>query len=215
MSKNIFFILNLVLLLTVSLVALAANEFVLNEDVNFSLLTTDTATSTIIVGLNGGAVVSFTIETNFLDLTMENGSSIIFDSSSNFTFTVTKQSGSDSFTVTKTCRGGLTSRVTLAATDNVVLRVQVSSTQACADVSGVGLPGDGGPSLPSPPPPPPPPSAPSLPPDFNFDAKVDFLDFATLVSWWKSEDPESPADLNKDEIVDLFDFAILVFYWTG
>ena len=210
MSKNIFFILNLVLLLTVSLVALAANEFVLNEDVNFSLLTIDTATSTIIVGLNGGAIVGFTIETNFLDLTMESGSSITFDSNSNFTFTITKQSGSDSFIVTESCRTGPTSRVDLSATDNVVLRVQVSSTQVCVDVSGVGAPGGGGPSPPAPPLPPPLP-----PPDFNFDAKVDLVDFATLVSWWKSEDPDSPADLNKDRIVDLFDFAILVFYWTG
>lgn len=145
MQKSIFLILSFILVLIIPLIILAANEVTLDANTNFSLITTDTATTTTIIGLSGGTVASLTAETNYLDITMENGSSISFDSNSNFTFSVRKQSGSDNYNVSKSCPTNAKSRVTLVATGSVVLRLQVASTLAC---------GQGGPliySLPTPP----------------------------------------------------------------
>jgi len=49
--------------------------------------------------------------------------------------------------------------------------------------------------------------------DFNFDFKVDLLDFSYLASKWNSAD--SLADTNLDKKVDLLDFSILVSEWSN
>jgi len=133
MRKSIFLILNPAFLLIIPLIAFAANEVNLDADTNFLLLTTDTATATTIIGLSGGVTTNLAAEINYLDITMENDSAIIFDSNSNFTFTASKQSGADSYTATKSCPTSNKSRITLSATDNVVLRLRIASTQASCE----------------------------------------------------------------------------------
>ena len=55
--------------------------------------------------------------------------------------------------------------------------------------------------------------------DFNFDTRVNIIDFSILIFYWESD----PAignitnictDLNTDEIVNIFDFSILMHQWT-
>jgi len=202
--KNIFIAFSFIFMLALPHVTLATNDFVLDADTHFSLMTADTGAPTTLVGLNGARVVSLSADTSFLEITMENGSSITFDSNDNLTFTAIKQSGSGNFTARKSCPTNSMSRISLSATDTVVLRLQVSSLAVC----------------PLPPPPDAVPlflltTAPTLAQksDVNTDGTIDLGDFAAMLFHWRSTE-QSEADINEDGIVDLTDFSILIFNWT-
>ncbi len=52
--------------------------------------------------------------------------------------------------------------------------------------------------------------------DFNFDGKVNLVDFSIMMYWWKSRNPANPCvDVNHDGVVDIIDFSILMYWWTG
>ena len=52
--------------------------------------------------------------------------------------------------------------------------------------------------------------------DFNFDGKVDLIDFSIMMYWWASRNPGNPCvDLNHDKVIDIIDFSILMYWWTG
>ena len=52
--------------------------------------------------------------------------------------------------------------------------------------------------------------------DFNFDGKVNIIDFSIMMYWWGPKKPGNPCvDLNSDGKVDIIDFSILLYYWTG
>ena len=55
--------------------------------------------------------------------------------------------------------------------------------------------------------------------DFNFDTRVNIVDFSILIFYWERNptigDPTNICtDLNTDEIVNIFDFSILMHEWT-
>lgn len=52
--------------------------------------------------------------------------------------------------------------------------------------------------------------------DFNFDGKVNIIDFSIMMYWWGPKKPGNPCvDLNSDGKVDIIDFSILLYWWTG
>jgi len=51
--------------------------------------------------------------------------------------------------------------------------------------------------------------------DFNYDAKVNSIDFSIMLYFWKTRPPFANAcvDINKDQKVDSVDFSILLYQW--
>lgn len=107
---------------------LAANDVSFDGTPTFELYTNDaTPILTTITGVNGGVVTDLDVELNYIDITLDNGSSATFNTStSSQYFQVAKQSGSNDYTTSPSC---ITNQVTLTGTGaTVVLRFQVSST---------------------------------------------------------------------------------------
>jgi N-acetyl-anhydromuramyl-L-alanine amidase AmpD len=129
--------------------ALAINDVQISDNTNFELNTYDTATLTTIVASSGGQVTYFDVEPNYVDITLDNLSTVIFTTTAGGQYLkIIKQSGSDNYTVSPSCP---TTTVTLTGTGAVVvLRLEVLTTDSCstpAPPSGGG--GGGGTVTPS------------------------------------------------------------------
>ena len=64
------------LLLVLPNLALAINDVTINGTVTFELLTGDTAAATTIVASPGGLVTNLDVESNYIDITLDNTSTI-------------------------------------------------------------------------------------------------------------------------------------------
>jgi hypothetical protein len=51
--------------------------------------------------------------------------------------------------------------------------------------------------------------------DYNFDGRVDLIDFSILVYWFDRNNPPPTVDCNHDNVIDLVDFSLLMYNWTG
>lgn len=120
----------------------AVNEVTLNADVFFLINTTDTNAQVTVTGKNGGVFTSLTVDANFMDVSLDNGSSVTFTVPSGYYFNVAKQSGTNSYTLSPSC---ITNSVTMSATDTVILRLTVdTSAPSCATPPSGGGGGGGG-----------------------------------------------------------------------
>lgn len=125
----------------------AVNDFSLNGDVNFQLYTIDGGPLlTTIVGKNGGQATFINVENNYIDITLDNASTLTFNTSTtNQYFKITKQSGSNDYTLSPTC---ITNTVTMTGTGaTVVLRLEVTTIKPSCAGSGGG--GGGGSIIPT------------------------------------------------------------------
>jgi hypothetical protein len=120
----------LVASLSIPFLALAANNVPISDLVNFELLTADTAVLVTITADGGGQVTNFDVQSNYIDITLDNLSTVIFRTNvGNRFLKITKQSGSNDYTINPTCP---TNVVTLTGTGaQVVLRLEVLVTDNC------------------------------------------------------------------------------------
>ncbi len=108
----------------------AVNDVQISDLVNFELQTADTAVLVTITADGGGQATNFFVESNYIDITLDNASNVTFrtNNTSRF-FKVTKVSGSDDYTIDPSCP---TNVVTMTGTGaQVILRLQVKMTDSC------------------------------------------------------------------------------------
>ena len=131
------------LVLLMPFLVFAVNDVSFNGITSFQLYTIDgTPVLTSIVAGSTTApwqqVTSLSVQSNYIDVTLDNLSSITFNTTAaNKYLQITKQSGSDNYTISPAC---VTSQATLTGTGaQVVLRVEVTSTvPGCAAAPGGG-----------------------------------------------------------------------------
>lgn len=141
-SRNLIFFLLAIFL--VPFFALAANDVSVSDNTNFEVNTADTYALTTVVASAGGQVTNFDVEPNYIDITLDNLSDVTFTTTvSGQYLKITKQSGSNDYTVNPTCP---TNTVTLTGTGaTVVLRLEVILTDSCSVVTPpIGGGGGGG-----------------------------------------------------------------------
>lgn len=51
--------------------------------------------------------------------------------------------------------------------------------------------------------------------DFNYDGRVNLIDFSILIYWFDKMNPPAKFDLNNDKNINVYDFSIMAYYWTG
>lgn len=145
-----FAVLFTVLFLYSSSAAFAINDVTITDITNFNLNTADTAAPTTITASAGGSVTNLYVETDYIDITIDNLSTITFNTTvaGNY-LKVAKVSGSNDYTVAPTCP---TTTATITGTGaQAVLRLQVYTTSQCPVTppsSGGGGGGGGGAILP-------------------------------------------------------------------
>lgn len=102
----------------------AINDVISVGPTNFEILSTDTAILKTIVEADGGVVTAFDVQSNYIDVTLDNGSSAQFNTDGTVFFNITKQSGTNNYIITPTCPG---TSVTLSGNGvgPVVLRMRV------------------------------------------------------------------------------------------
>jgi len=140
LTKLIFVI---VMLFALPLSVLAANDVQVSDLTYFELQTADTAVLVTITADGGGQVTNFDVESNYIDITLDNLSTVTFRTNSGSLFLkITKQSGSDDYTVVPSCP---TTVATLTGTGaQVVLRLQVMTTDTCPVTPPPSPPSGGG-----------------------------------------------------------------------
>lgn len=118
-----FFLIFLLLPLSV----FAINDVTSVGPTNFEILSTDTAVLKTVVEANGGVTTAFDVQSNYIDITLDNASNAQFDTDGTVFFNITKQSGTNNYSVVPACP---TTSVTLAGTGAgpVVLRMRVYLT---------------------------------------------------------------------------------------
>ncbi len=129
-----------------STVAFAINDVTITDVTNFDLNTADTAAATTITAATGGVATNLYVESNYIDITIDNLSAITFNTTVGGNYLkITKVSGSSDYTLVPTCP---TTTATITGTGaQVVLRLQVYTTDQCTVVvppSGGGGGGGGG-----------------------------------------------------------------------
>ena len=83
--------------------AMAVNDVQISGPTTFSLLTADTAVATTITANSGGQVTNFDTESNYIDITVDNLSSVTFNTvNAGEYLKIIPQSGSD-YTVSPAC----------------------------------------------------------------------------------------------------------------
>jgi len=143
--KLVALVFGIVIFLVCPTFVLATNDISIDEAVDFELLTSDTAVSTTVIASAGGQVTDLDVESNYIDITLDNSSTIIFNTTvSGQYLKLTKQSGSSDYSISPSCP---TTTATLTGTGSVVvLRLEVLTTNTCPINSG----GGGGIALSSP-----------------------------------------------------------------
>lgn len=120
---NKVFIFFITVILMSPFFALAVNDVSIVNNTNFQLNTADTAILTTVVATLGGQVTNFDIQSNYIDITVDNLSSVTLTPIVGGQFLkVTKQSGSNNYTGSSLCSTGLTLNGTGAT---VILRLEV------------------------------------------------------------------------------------------
>ncbi len=132
--KFISSILFLLSFLAIAPAALAVNDVQIIGDTDFQVNTSDTATLTTVTAAAGGQITNFDVESNFIDITLDNASSIVFTVTTPSRFIkITKQSGSNNYTITPSCP---TTSATLAGTGaQVILRLEITTTDTCPTIT--------------------------------------------------------------------------------
>ncbi len=120
----------IVILFSLPFSVLASNEVSITDVTNFDLLTTDTAAPVSVVVSAGGQATNFNFESNYIDITFDNLSTITLNVfGGNRFLKITKQSGTNDYAVAPACP---TDTATLSGTGaSVVLRLEVSTTDNC------------------------------------------------------------------------------------
>jgi hypothetical protein len=110
----------------------AANDVTSVGPTNFEILSTDTVALKTIVEANGGIVTSLDVQSNYIDVALDNGSSAQFNTDGTVFFNIAKQSGADNYEITPACP---TTSVTLSgiAAGTSVLRVRVYADLPACD----------------------------------------------------------------------------------
>jgi len=123
--------------------AFAINDVSINANTDFLIDTADTAVATTITASAGGLVTQFDVGANFIDITIDNASTVVFNVVTlNRYFSVTLQSGSANYTVAPLCP---TNNVTITGTGaQAVLRLEVATTIAVCTAGGGRPRGSGG-----------------------------------------------------------------------
>jgi len=138
MNKKLIIFLTIILSIAAAPFQTAAiNDVTINGIVNFDILTADTAVLTTVLAQSGGQVTQLDVQVNYIDITLDNASTITFNTTAAGEYIrIAKQSGSDDYTVSPSCP---TSTATLSGTGaQVVLRLEVYTTDICPPVSGGG-----------------------------------------------------------------------------
>lgn len=111
----------------------ASNEVTIDGVVDFELYTADNAILTTILGQPGGLVSDMLVESNYIDVTLDNTSTLTMDTTAaGQYFRVTKASGSNDYTVSPSC---YTSHIEMNGSGaTTVLKVEVIATPpACSN----------------------------------------------------------------------------------
>ncbi len=128
---------------------LAANDVQIVNDANFELNTLDTSALTAITASSGGQVTNFNVQPNYIDITLDNLSSVVFTTTTGGQFfKIVKQSGSDDYTVSPSCPTASAALTGTGAT--VILRLEVLTADTCATPLPPPGPGGGGGGGPAP-----------------------------------------------------------------
>lgn len=121
------------LVVAMPFIANAANDLTFVGTPVFLFNTSDTAVPVSVTGSNGGVVTAITVDTNFMNVTVDSGSSATWTIPSGYYFNYTHQSGSVSnYTVTPSC---LTQTLNVSATGNAVFKVTVSTVAPSCSTS--------------------------------------------------------------------------------
>ncbi len=134
-KKRLLVLTTVAILLTTPFGALAINDVTLNGIISFNILTADTAAATTILAQSGGQVTQLDIQLNYIDITLDNASTITFDTTAAGEYIrISKQAGSNDYTVSPTCP---TTTATLTGTGaQVVLRLEIYTTNICPTQGG-------------------------------------------------------------------------------
>lgn len=121
----------------------AINDVQFAADTDIQILTADTSVLSTVTAQTGGAVSNVVIETNYMDVTLDNGSSVTFSTVDNVYFRATVQSGSGSV-VTPSCP---LKTISLSSVANTVVRIElIAAIPQCNPAVG-GSSGGGGNSI--------------------------------------------------------------------
>jgi hypothetical protein len=136
-------IIALFLFTSAPILAFAANDVQINNPTNFDILKADnSAPSTVVTG-SSGQVANFDVHSNYIDITLDNFSSVTFNTITSLTFIkITKESGSNSYSINPACPTTTASLSGSGAT--VVLRLETFSTNTCTSTSTPPAPPSGG-----------------------------------------------------------------------
>lgn len=116
--------------------ASAVNDVTSIGPTDFEILSTDTVALKTIVEANGGVTTAFDVQSNYIDITLDNGSSAQFNTDGTVFFNIEKVGGTDNYSITPACP---TTSAILAGTGPgpVVLRMRVYlNPPECGGTSG-------------------------------------------------------------------------------
>lgn len=137
MKKISSVLVSLALVLAVPLGALAANDLTIDGDITIDVLTKDTAASTNLTLSSGSVLTAVTIESNYLDISLDSGSDLTLVNDGSVYFdSVSEQSGSGASY--PSCPSSSNS-LNITSTGTAVVRVEVvAADPACASSGGGG-----------------------------------------------------------------------------
>ena len=135
--KKYFLLLAAFILLVTPLAAGAVNEVTLNGIVSFQLNTIDAVpVATTIYGQNGGNVTSLLVQTNYIDISLDPGSHIAFNTNGTQYFQVPTAPIPGVNIAPGSC---MKDQISISSTVNAVIRLQVTSTVPNCSGSGTSL----------------------------------------------------------------------------
>jgi hypothetical protein len=144
MKKFSILLLSLSMVMVLPLTVLAANDLTVNGDITIDLTTTDTASSETITLSSGSVLTSINIESNYVDVSLDNGSDLTLTTDGSIYFdALTEQSGSGA--AYPSCPSSSNS-LNITSTGTAVVRVSIVAVDpACGTPSGSGGGGGSGP----------------------------------------------------------------------
>jgi len=111
----------------------ALNDIQFTTDTDIQLLTKDTAVLSTITVQASGVISNVLIETNYIDVTLDNGSTLTLSTADNVYFMATVQSGSGD-SISPTCP---LKSISILSAANVVVRIElISNPPACSINNG-------------------------------------------------------------------------------
>jgi len=125
------FILFILLLVFMPFYVFAMNDVAIDDDVDLDIFTSNTGVPVTVTISSGGQATSIDMggSFNYIDITLDNASDLIFTVPSGRYIKITKQSGSNDYTITPSCP---TNTATLNGNGaQVILRLEVTTTNNC------------------------------------------------------------------------------------